>query len=72
MGGKGKRESYWQKGQQDMAALIDRTVKDQAWDGVAETIPLTRATRSLRRPSLDALNWGHLSPSLVGDGLPGL
>ncbi|GDX88669.1 hypothetical protein LBMAG45_05250 [Nitrospirota bacterium] len=30
MGWKGKRESYWQKGQQDMAALIDRTVKDQA------------------------------------------
>ena len=40
MGWKGKRESYWQKGQQDMAALIDRTVKDQAWDGVAETIPV--------------------------------
>jgi len=25
----GKSEAYWQKGQQDMAALIDRTVKDQ-------------------------------------------
>ena len=24
-----KSEAYWQKGQQDMAALIDRTVKDQ-------------------------------------------
>lgn len=24
----GKSEAYWQKGQQDMAALIDRTVKD--------------------------------------------
>lgn len=29
MGGEGKGESYWQKGQQDMAALIDRTIKDQ-------------------------------------------
>lgn len=28
--GEGKGESYWQKGQQDMAALIDRTVKDPA------------------------------------------
>lgn len=25
----GKGDAYWQKGQQDMAALIDRTVKDQ-------------------------------------------
>jgi Spy/CpxP family protein refolding chaperone len=25
----GKSEAYWQKGQQDMEALIDRTVKDQ-------------------------------------------
>jgi len=25
----GKSDAYWQKGQQDMAALIDRTVKDQ-------------------------------------------
>ena len=25
----GKSEAYWEKGQQDMAALIDRTVKDQ-------------------------------------------
>jgi len=24
----GKSDAYWQKGQQDMAALIDRTVKD--------------------------------------------
>lgn len=29
MAGEEKGESYWQKGQQDMAALIDRTVKDQ-------------------------------------------
>ena len=29
MSGEGKGEAYWQKGQQDMAALIDRTVKDQ-------------------------------------------
>lgn len=26
----GKGDAYWQKGQQDMASLIDRTVKDQA------------------------------------------
>ena len=26
----GKSDAYWQKGQQDMAGLIDRTVKDQA------------------------------------------
>jgi seryl-tRNA synthetase len=25
----GKSDTYWKKGQQDMAALIDRTVKDQ-------------------------------------------
>ncbi|BFU95246.1 MAG: conserved protein of unknown function [Nitrospira sp.] len=25
----GKGEAYWQKGQQEMAALVDRTVKDQ-------------------------------------------
>ena len=25
-----KSDAYWQKGQQDMAALIDRSVKDQA------------------------------------------
>ncbi len=25
----GKSDAYWQKGQQDMAGLIDRTVKDQ-------------------------------------------
>lgn len=29
MGDGAKSEAYWQKGQQDMAALIDRTVKDQ-------------------------------------------
>ena len=29
MAGEGKGEAYWQKGQQDMASLIDRTVKDQ-------------------------------------------
>lgn len=28
MMGEGKSDAYWQKGQQDMAALIDRTVKD--------------------------------------------
>ncbi|MDH4186959.1 MAG: membrane lipoprotein lipid attachment site-containing protein [Nitrospira sp.] len=30
MASEGKGDAYWQKGQQDMAALIDRTVKDQA------------------------------------------
>jgi len=30
MAGGGKGDAYWQKGQQDMASLIDRTVKDQA------------------------------------------
>lgn len=29
MASEGKGDAYWQKGQQDMAALIDRTVKDQ-------------------------------------------
>jgi hypothetical protein len=29
MGEGGKGGAYWQKGEQDMAALIDRTVKDQ-------------------------------------------
>ncbi len=28
MAGEGKGDAYWQKGQQDMSALIDRTVKD--------------------------------------------
>ncbi|HEX9153959.1 MAG TPA: hypothetical protein VF819_00265, partial [Nitrospira sp.] len=26
----GKSDAYWQKGQQDMEGLVDRTVKDQA------------------------------------------
>ena len=30
MAGEGKEDAYWQRGQQDMASLIDRTVKDQA------------------------------------------
>ncbi|MEY4706177.1 MAG: hypothetical protein RL042_2382 [Nitrospirota bacterium] len=30
MASEGKGDAYWQKGQQDMASLIDRTVKDQA------------------------------------------
>lgn len=29
MHGGGKSDAYWQKGQEDMASLIDRTVKDQ-------------------------------------------
>ena len=35
MTGEGKGDAYWQKGQQDMASLIDRTVKDQ---GKAEQV----------------------------------
>ena len=35
MTSEGKGDAYWQKGQQDMAALIDRTVKDQ---GKAEQV----------------------------------
>ncbi|HEY6084278.1 MAG TPA: hypothetical protein VIU63_02715, partial [Nitrospira sp.] len=33
-----KSESYWQKGRQDMADLIDRTVKDQGKAQQAKTI----------------------------------
>ena len=35
MTGEGKGDAYWQKGQQDMATLIDHTVKDQ---GKAEQV----------------------------------
>ena len=35
MTSEGKGDAYWQKGQQDMASLIDRTVKDQ---GKAEQV----------------------------------
>jgi hypothetical protein len=38
MGGEGKSDAYWQKGQQDMAALIDRTVKDQEKAGHVKSI----------------------------------
>jgi len=38
MGGGGKSDAYWQKGQQDMAALIDRTVKDQEKAGQVKSI----------------------------------
>ena len=38
MAGEGKGDAYWQKGQQDMAALIDRTVKDQEKVGQVKTI----------------------------------
>jgi alpha-glucuronidase len=38
MSGEGKGEAYWQKGQQDMAALIDRTVKDQEKAGQVKSI----------------------------------
>jgi hypothetical protein len=38
MAGEGKSDAYWQKGQQDMAALIDRTVKDQEKAGQVKSI----------------------------------
>ncbi len=38
MSGAVKGDAYWQKGQQDMAALIDRTVKDQEKAGQVKTI----------------------------------
>jgi len=38
MAGEGKSDAYWQKGQQDMAALIDRTVTDQAKAGQVKSI----------------------------------
>ena len=37
MAGEGTGDAYWQKGQQDMASLIDRTVKDH---GKAEQVKL--------------------------------
>jgi len=38
MGGAGKGDAYWEKGQQDMASLIDRTVKDQEKAGQVKSI----------------------------------
>ncbi|HSQ91570.1 MAG TPA: lipoprotein [Nitrospiraceae bacterium] len=38
MAGGGKGDAYWQKGQQDMASLIDRTVKDQEKAGQVKSI----------------------------------
>ncbi|MDZ4854557.1 MAG: hypothetical protein SGJ26_06840 [Nitrospirota bacterium] len=38
MGEEGKGDAYWQKGRQDMAALIDRTVKDQEKAGQVKSI----------------------------------
>lgn len=54
MGGEGKGEAYWQKGQQDMAALIDRTVKDQEKAGqvksiVTEIVTELKASREQER-----------------------
>ena len=54
MGGEGKGEAYWQKGQQDMAALIDRTVKDQEKAGhiksiVSEIVAELKASREQDR-----------------------
>ena len=54
MGGEGKGEAYWQKGQRDMAALIDRTVKDQEKAGhiksiVSEIVAELKASREQDR-----------------------
>jgi hypothetical protein len=54
MGGEGKGEAYWQKGQQDMAVLIDRTVKDQEKAGqvksiVSEIVTELKASREQER-----------------------
>ena len=38
MAGEGKGDAYWQKGQQDMASLIDRTVKDQGKAGQVKSV----------------------------------
>jgi hypothetical protein len=54
MSGAGKGDAYWQKGQQDMAALIDRTVKDQEKAGqvksiVSEIVTELKASREQER-----------------------
>jgi hypothetical protein len=54
MGGEGKGEAYWQKGQQDMGVLIDRTVKDQEKAGqvksiVGEIVTELKASREQER-----------------------
>ena len=54
MSGAGKGDAYWQKGQQDMAALIDRTVKDQDKAGqvksiVGEIVTELKASREQER-----------------------
>lgn len=54
MSGGGKGDAYWQKGQQDMAALIDRTVKDQEKAGqvksiVGEIVTELKASREQER-----------------------
>jgi hypothetical protein len=54
MPGGGKGDAYWQKGQQDMAALIDRTVKDQEKAGqvkliVGEIVTELKASRENER-----------------------
>jgi hypothetical protein len=38
MASEGKGDAYWQKGQQDMTSLIDRTVKDQGKAGQVNSI----------------------------------
>jgi len=38
MAGEEKGDAYWQKGQQDMASLIDRTVKDQEKAGQVKSV----------------------------------
>jgi hypothetical protein len=54
MSGAGQGDAYWQKGQQDMAALIDRTVKDQEKAGqvksiVGEIVTELKASREKER-----------------------
>jgi hypothetical protein len=54
MSGASQGDAYWQKGQQDMAALIDRTVKDQEKAGqvksiVGEIVTELKASREKER-----------------------
>jgi hypothetical protein len=54
MGSVGSGDAYWQKGQQDMAALIDRTVKDPGKAGqvksiVGEIVTELKASREQER-----------------------
>ena len=69
MGG-GKGDAYWEKGRQDMATLIDRTVKDpdkakQVNDLVGEIIKELKAVREQERAyhrQLYTLNASYTAP----------